>query len=72
MTISAPFVVAIVAGAHFLSDTVVSFFVMLIVTDVLYHYLVFRESDRDKSVARDGVLAPVASGVPSLESAQSD
>lgn len=29
----------IAAGAHFFSDTVVSFFVMLIVTDVLYYYL---------------------------------
>jgi lipid A 4'-phosphatase len=29
----------IAAGAHFFSDTVVSFFVMLIVADVLYYYL---------------------------------
>lgn len=29
----------IASGAHFLSDVVVSFFVMLIVTDVLRHYL---------------------------------
>jgi lipid A 4'-phosphatase len=29
----------IASGAHFFSDTVVSFFVMLIFTDVLYHYL---------------------------------
>ena len=28
------------AGAHFLSDTVVSFFIMLIVTDVFWHYIV--------------------------------
>lgn len=28
------------AGAHFFSDTVVSFFIMLIVADVLYYYLV--------------------------------
>lgn len=27
------------SGAHFFSDTVVSFFVMLIVADVLYHYM---------------------------------
>jgi hypothetical protein len=27
------------AGAHFLSDTVVSFFLMLIVADVLHHYM---------------------------------
>ena len=62
----------IIAGAHFLSDTVVSFFVMLIVTDVLYFYIVLREPDRGKAVASDGVLSPVASVVPSLESAQSD
>jgi lipid A 4'-phosphatase len=29
----------IAAGAHFLSDTLVSTFVMLLTTDVLYHYL---------------------------------
>jgi lipid A 4'-phosphatase len=28
------------AGAHFLSDVVVSFFVMLIVSDVLFHYMI--------------------------------
>jgi lipid A 4'-phosphatase len=33
-------VARIAAGAHFFSDVVVSFFVMLIVTDVLYHYLI--------------------------------
>lgn len=30
----------VASGAHFLSDTLVSFFVMLIVADVLYHYVV--------------------------------
>jgi len=30
----------IASGAHFFSDSVVSFFVMLIVTDVLYYYMV--------------------------------
>ena len=29
----------VASGAHFFSDTVVSFFVMLIVADVLYHYM---------------------------------
>lgn len=29
----------IASGAHFLSDTIVSFFVMMIVADVLHHYL---------------------------------
>jgi lipid A 4'-phosphatase len=36
----------IAAGAHFFSDTVVSFFVMLIVADVLYHYMVLTRSER--------------------------
>jgi len=30
----------IAAGAHFFSDTMVSFFVMLLVADILYHYMV--------------------------------
>jgi lipid A 4'-phosphatase len=30
----------IAAGAHFLSDTVVSFFVMWLMADVLYHYMI--------------------------------
>jgi lipid A 4'-phosphatase len=36
----------VATGAHFFSDTVVSFFVMLLVADVLYHYLVSAESER--------------------------
>jgi lipid A 4'-phosphatase len=36
----------VATGAHFFSDTVVSFFVMLIVADVLYHYLVSPERER--------------------------
>jgi len=36
----------VATGAHFLSDTVVSFFVMLIVADVLYHYLLPEESEQ--------------------------
>jgi lipid A 4'-phosphatase len=34
------------SGAHFFSDTVVSFFVMLIVADVLYFYLVMSPAER--------------------------
>jgi lipid A 4'-phosphatase len=34
----------VASGAHFLSDTVVSFFVMLLVADVLYYYLVSAET----------------------------
>jgi lipid A 4'-phosphatase len=36
----------IAAGAHFFSDTVVSFYVMLIVGDVLYYYIVLRSRER--------------------------
>lgn len=36
----------IAAGAHFFSDTVVSFFVMLILADVLYYYVVLSERER--------------------------
>lgn len=36
----------IASGAHFFSDTVVSFFVMLIFTDVLYHYIVSSTTER--------------------------
>lgn len=36
----------IAAGAHFFSDTVVSFFVMLIVADVLYFYLLMTGAER--------------------------
>jgi lipid A 4'-phosphatase len=34
------------AGAHFFSDIVVSFFVMLIVSDVLFHYMIAIPSER--------------------------
>jgi lipid A 4'-phosphatase len=36
----------IASGAHFLSDCVVSFFVMLIIADVLYYYMVLTERER--------------------------
>lgn len=36
----------IASGAHFFSDTVVSFFVMLILTDILYYYMVAPKSAR--------------------------
>lgn len=36
----------IASGAHFFSDTVVSFFVMLIFADVLYYYMVSSTSER--------------------------
>lgn len=40
----------IASGAHFISDTVVSFFVMLIVADVLYYYLVLAQLEREARV----------------------
>lgn len=40
-------VLRIAAGAHFFSDTVVSFFVMLIVSDVLYHYMISLPAARE-------------------------
>lgn len=36
----------VASGAHFLSDCVVSFFIMLIVADVLYYYLVLTVPER--------------------------
>ena len=36
----------VATGAHFFSDTVVSFFVMLIFTDVLYYYLLVPKAQR--------------------------
>jgi lipid A 4'-phosphatase len=49
----------IASGAHFFSDTVVSFFVMLIVTDVLYYYMLVPKADR-YSVPRARLPAPAA------------
>lgn len=40
----------IASGAHFFSDTIVSFFVMLIVADLSYFYLVLTAADRDELV----------------------
>jgi lipid A 4'-phosphatase len=52
----------IAAGAHFFSDTVVSFFVMLITADVLYHYMFLSNSARQTSLVRDNAMAPAAAG----------
>jgi lipid A 4'-phosphatase len=54
----------IAAGAHFLSDTIVSFFVMLIVADVLHHYIVLTRPERVQGPA----LAPLK---PKYAAAQS-
>lgn len=56
----------VASGAHFFSDTVVSFFVMLIVADVLYYYLIAPASQRQLLPLREprvtGLLA--STGMP--------
>jgi lipid A 4'-phosphatase len=49
----------IAVGAHFFSDTVVSFFVMLITADVLYHHMFQVSSARERSLARGNGLVRV-------------
>jgi lipid A 4'-phosphatase len=46
------------SGAHFFSDAVVSFFVMLIVADVLYHYVVLTDAGREEVKLLDSGLKP--------------
>ncbi|MBL8271265.1 phosphatase PAP2 family protein [Steroidobacter sp.] len=53
----------IASGAHFFSDTVVSFFVMLIFTDALYYYMFVPKEVRQPSLA---VAAVPAGGEISL------
>jgi lipid A 4'-phosphatase len=48
----------IASGAHFLSDTVVSFFVMLVLTDVLYYFVVMNSVKRAKFNMRGLAPAP--------------
>ena len=48
----------IASGAHFFSDTVVSFFVMLIVADVLHHYLVLGAFERAARVRLESEVLP--------------
>jgi len=50
----------IAVGAHFFSDTVVSFFVMLITADVLHHYMILGNYERERSLVRGNTLAPGA------------
>jgi lipid A 4'-phosphatase len=49
----------IASGAHFLSDTVASFFVMLILTDALYYFVVMTGVQRAKFRMRAYSSAPV-------------
>jgi lipid A 4'-phosphatase len=46
------------SGAHFFSDTVVSFFVMLLVADALYYYVVLSNADRDEARALGTAFKP--------------
>ena len=48
----------IASSAHFLSDTVVSFFVMLIVADVLHHYLVLGAFEREARLRLEAEALP--------------
>lgn len=48
----------IASGAHFFSDTVVSFFVMLIVADVAYFYGVLTDADREEVRLVGSALKP--------------
>jgi lipid A 4'-phosphatase len=48
------------AGAHFFSDTVVSFFVMLILADLLRHYLLLTPSERMTGIRAHPALEPAA------------
>jgi lipid A 4'-phosphatase len=54
----------VAAGAHFFSDVVVSFFVMLLVTDVLRHYLMEPPpNDASRLLQKAGPLVPVMTKV---------
>jgi lipid A 4'-phosphatase len=54
----------IASGAHFFSDTIVSFFIMLLLADVSYFYMVLTEADRAEVGVVGGVLEPAAAVVP--------
>lgn len=51
------------AGAHFFSDTVVSFFVMLLMADALYYYVVLNQAGRQGAQARRDRLVGVVGAV---------
>ncbi len=48
----------VASGAHFFSDSVVSFFVMLLSADVLYHYLLLPRSEQPSAVRLPTASAP--------------
>jgi len=51
------------SGAHFFSDTGVSFFVMLITADVLYYYIVMTPAERE-AATESRALETAYAGVP--------
>jgi membrane-associated phospholipid phosphatase len=53
-------VARISSGAHFFSDTVTSFFVMLIVADVLFFYLLATRPEPGEIALPAGALTPAA------------
>jgi lipid A 4'-phosphatase len=52
------------AGAHFFSDTVVSFFVMLLMADAMYYYIVLNRAGRELALTRRDRLVGVVSASP--------
>lgn len=48
----------IASGAHFLSDTVVSFFVMLLVADVFHYYLLRADAPRARQIETAPIEVP--------------
>ena len=52
------------AGAHFFSDTGVSFFVMLLLADALYYYIVLNQAGRDLALTRRDRLVGVVGASP--------
>jgi lipid A 4'-phosphatase len=53
------------AGAHFFSDTVVSFFVMLLIADALYYYVVLSPAARKSALTRrDQLIGVVGAASP--------
>jgi lipid A 4'-phosphatase len=52
------------AGAHFFSDTMVSFFVMLLTADALYYYVVLNHVGRQEAQTRRDRLIGVVGAAP--------
>jgi len=51
------------SGAHYLSDTVVSFFIMLLISDVLYHYMIAVPEARGRSIVIGEGLTPAVARI---------